>query len=367
MRLHLTLPRERLSSQNVQFGDDETSVRFLDGRKGRSCCTSSGARRLFVWRRRRRSLERGRRTSVAAEAPAAQVGPLTTRAKCCFVFDVLWLGNQDEKTEWVRARAVIAMVLLMYSPSVYNQSCSWTAAAQYHAYVNKTANISGHHSQQQQADWASAGSSLSGYDLFRCAVVLAVTCGLISGNFILALAVNCKYSAGILQFQVGFFSSLIWYVTRIEPPASGYKKKGTAISRRQWPSFIFATIYHLVVGHIIVCWSGSVWRYIDSAMNIILFQTAVCIISFPPPLTNGSMKGSERMKKIYWSLFPSTNRETYDGDLAQNLFDVDQWLRFRLSWNGKKKRIKVFRQEKGPARADGPSRLLVWIYWTVRQ
>ena len=112
--------------------------------------------------------------------------------------------SRREDWEWVRARAVIAMVLLMYSPSVYNQSCSWTAAAQYHAYVNKTANISGHHSQQQQADWASAGSSLSGYDLFRCAVVLAVTCGLISGNFILALAVNCKYSAGILQFQVGF-------------------------------------------------------------------------------------------------------------------------------------------------------------------
>lgn len=43
---------------------------------------------------------------------------------------------------------------------------------------------------------------LTGYDVFRCAVVLIVTCGLIGGNLILALAVNGKYSIGILQFQV---------------------------------------------------------------------------------------------------------------------------------------------------------------------
>jgi len=43
--------------------------------------------------------------------------------------------------------------------------------------------------------------ALTSYDLFRCAVVILVTLALILGNSVLALAVNSKYSAGILQFQ----------------------------------------------------------------------------------------------------------------------------------------------------------------------
>lgn len=108
------------------------------------------------------------------------------------------------------------MVLLMYSPSVYNQSCYWFNS---HPAVDGKPALGGGSgsngsllllapgtSATPGSDWTSglaAGTSfLSGYDLFRCVVVLTVTCGLISGNLILALAVNCKYSAGILQFQV---------------------------------------------------------------------------------------------------------------------------------------------------------------------
>ncbi|XP_046632086.1 trace amine-associated receptor 9-like [Daphnia pulicaria] len=100
------------------------------------------------------------------------------------------------------------MVLLMYSPTVYNQSCQWSSlhGSGKSAISNSSTLLlsSTPSSTAQSHDWGLAlatGSSLSGYDLFRCAVVLVVTCGLISGNLILALAVNCKYSAGILQFQ----------------------------------------------------------------------------------------------------------------------------------------------------------------------
>lgn len=101
----------------------------------------------------------------------------------------------------------VAMVLLMYSPTVYNQSCQWPSlhSPGKSAISNSSTLLSASSSTAQPHDWGlvlATGSSLSSYDLFRCAVVLVVTCGLISGNLILALAVNCKYSAGILQFQV---------------------------------------------------------------------------------------------------------------------------------------------------------------------
>lgn len=100
------------------------------------------------------------------------------------------------------------MVPLMYSPTVYNQSCQWSNIHDVSKTVissNASSLLSPSSSTAQSRDWGlmlATGTSLSGYDLFRCAVVVIVTCGLISGNLILALAVNCKYSAGILQFQV---------------------------------------------------------------------------------------------------------------------------------------------------------------------
>lgn len=102
------------------------------------------------------------------------------------------------------------MVGLMYSPSVYNQSCYWSSvvssASSKSAISHGNSSVPTGLSTGSHQDWmgssSESGSSLSSYDLFRCAVILAVTCGLISGNLILALAVNCKYSAGILQFQV---------------------------------------------------------------------------------------------------------------------------------------------------------------------
>ncbi|KZS15243.1 Trace amine-associated receptor 8B [Daphnia magna] len=99
------------------------------------------------------------------------------------------------------------MVPLMYSPTVYNQSCQWSNIHDVSKTVissNASSLLSPSSSTAQSRDWGlmlATGTSLSGYDLFRCAVVVIVTCGLISGNLILALAVNCKYSAGILQFQ----------------------------------------------------------------------------------------------------------------------------------------------------------------------
>ena len=68
----------------------------------------------------------------------------------------------------------------MFTPLVYNTSCLAT-----------TPNVSN-----------LEGIALTSYDLFRCAVAILVTLALILGNSILALAVNSKYSAGILQFQV---------------------------------------------------------------------------------------------------------------------------------------------------------------------
>lgn len=96
------------------------------------------------------------------------------------------------------------MAVLMYTPSVYNQSCDWSSSAVTSAGIPSAGNGSSASSR----DWMDSSSGgLSSYDLFRCCVVLAVTCGLISGNLILALAVNCQYSAGILQFQVSSSSS----------------------------------------------------------------------------------------------------------------------------------------------------------------
>ena len=117
------------------------------------------------------------------------------------------------------------MVLLMYSPTVYNQSCLWLSSLHSpskSAINNASSSLlssSSSSTVQQSHDWRlvlATGSSLSGYDLFRCAVILVVTCGLISGNLILALAVNCKYSAGILQFQVRLSSfPILTYYTYI--------------------------------------------------------------------------------------------------------------------------------------------------------
>ena len=117
------------------------------------------------------------------------------------------------------------MVLLMYSPTVYNQSCLWLSSLHSpskSAINNASSSLlssSSSSTVQQSHDWGlvlATGSSLSGYDLFRCAVVLVVTCGLVSGNLILALAVNCKYSAGILQFQVRLSSfPILTYYTYI--------------------------------------------------------------------------------------------------------------------------------------------------------
>ncbi len=108
------------------------------------------------------------------------------------------------------------VLLMMYSPSVYNQSCSWPghtlskpAISNANASAAASVPTAGHDWMGSVLATAAAGPSLSGYDVFRCAVVLAVTCGLISGNLILALAVNCKYSAGILQFQVRLFCPLL--------------------------------------------------------------------------------------------------------------------------------------------------------------
>ncbi|EFX89957.1 hypothetical protein DAPPUDRAFT_232187 [Daphnia pulex] len=122
------------------------------------------------------------------------------------------------------------MVLLMYSPTVYNQSCQWSslhgpgksAISNSSTLLLSSAPSS---TAAQSHDWGlvlATGSSLSGYDLFRCAVVLVVTCGLISGNLILALAVNCKYSAGILQFQAVLLgslsqhSSILWILVALD-------------------------------------------------------------------------------------------------------------------------------------------------------
>lgn len=95
-------------------------------------------------------------------------------------------------------------MVLMYSPSVYNQSCQWPTVVSF--LVNKN-NVSsewsaGHQLLDSTTTTPQPALQLTGYDVFRCAVVLIVTCGLIGGNLILALAVNGKYSIGILQFQV---------------------------------------------------------------------------------------------------------------------------------------------------------------------
>ena len=135
--------------------------------------------------------------------------PLMLRRSCRLLSyngacgEVLWLNN-NKIVPSLRCNSV-AMVLLMYSPTVYNQSCLWSSlhSPSKSAISNASSLLSATSTQSQ--DWGlvlATGSSLSGYDLFRCAVVLVVTCGLISGNLILALAVNCKYSTGILQFQV---------------------------------------------------------------------------------------------------------------------------------------------------------------------
>ena len=76
----------------------------------------------------------------------------------------------------------------MFIPLVYNTSCLFTSP-----------NVSNLES-----------IALSSYDIFRCAVVILVTLALILGNSILALAVNSKYSAGILQFQVSISSQYVW-------------------------------------------------------------------------------------------------------------------------------------------------------------
>ena len=75
----------------------------------------------------------------------------------------------------------------MFIPLVYNTSCLFTSP-----------NVSNLES-----------IALSSYDIFRCAVVILVTLALILGNSILALAVNSKYSAGILQFQVSISSQYV--------------------------------------------------------------------------------------------------------------------------------------------------------------
>ena len=80
----------------------------------------------------------------------------------------------------------------MFSPLVYNTSC---------LSISNGSNFE--------------SIALTSYDLFRCAVVILVTLGLILGNSVLALAVNSKYSAGILQFQVSTRFIGLWTVVHI--------------------------------------------------------------------------------------------------------------------------------------------------------
>ena len=82
------------------------------------------------------------------------------------------------------------MPTLTYAPSVYNLSCQWPRASL----------LSNASSPTQLPP--ELGGLLTGYDVFRCIATLVVTCGLICGNLVLALAVNNKYTTGILQFQV---------------------------------------------------------------------------------------------------------------------------------------------------------------------
>ena len=76
---------------------------------------------------------------------------------------------------------------VMFAPSVYNESCQQIALLY----------------------GVRESTPISSYDLFRCSVVLLVTFGLISGNVILALAVNSKHCVGVLQFQVRFLHQLV--------------------------------------------------------------------------------------------------------------------------------------------------------------
>ena len=110
-----------------------------------------------------------------------------------------------------RARVKMVVLMLMYSPSVYNQSCQWSSAGSVSWLAGRTVNVSSEQASSAFPPQPYQPSQLyvSGYDLFRCTVVLIVTCGLILGNLILALAVNSKHTAGILQFQVSFLSFFV--------------------------------------------------------------------------------------------------------------------------------------------------------------
>lgn len=88
------------------------------------------------------------------------------------------------------------MPTLTYSPSVYNLSCHWPRAS-------LLSNGSSSTTTQLPSD---LGGLFTGYDVFRCIATLIVTSGLICGNLVLALAVNNKYTTGILQFQVSILS-----------------------------------------------------------------------------------------------------------------------------------------------------------------
>lgn len=100
-------------------------------------------------------------------------------------------SRSNKRIASARYRRAFKMPTLTYSPSVYNLSCHWARAS---LLSNATAPVD-------------AAAPLTGYDVFRCLAILAVSCGLICGNLLLALAVNNKYTTGVLQFQVSIPSA----------------------------------------------------------------------------------------------------------------------------------------------------------------
>ena len=136
----------------------------------------------------------------------------------------------------------------MYTPSVYNESCQQIAIL--------------YGIREQPV-------SLTSYDLLRCLVIIIVSLGLIVGNLSLALAVNSKHCANVLQFQVGrclrfpLFALTSIFLTQTRCLL-------TSIATNNVATGLLVTVWNTYPSLI------SCWPY-----GILLCQIQVCFISCP--------------------------------------------------------------------------------------